>query len=310
MFLTQISPFPNPNPSPTPNPKKLLLAPKPFDETLIRRLKSLLSSLKLTSPSVRMAVLTAAVDLLAATLTSFSLLLSDPSLSRSETDVAALSSHLDASTALLDAVNSLTVSIDRLSRRRLSLAFALHLLSHRPLTPEVTRKARASIAEWSAGAERRSISASGLISRDPPRGKISAIHRAIYAVESISALVVGLVSCFLGEKTDLEKIRVSGEFSWSEAFNGVLTAVNGEIGSPAAEIVAVNSSVKKLTKVIDNGEKTEELRSVTEEAEKRTEELTAGLDRLGSAVNGLFRAGLCVRNAALQRFRIGPKNCK
>lgn len=298
---TQISPFPNP---------KLLSAPKPFDETLIRRLKSLLSSIKQTSPAVPLSVLTAAVDLLADTLTSFLLLLSDRSLSRSETDAAALSSHLDASAALLDAVNSLTAAVDRLSRRRLSLAFGLHLLSHRPLTPELTRKARNAIAEWHSNVEEKSISASGLVRGEAPRGKISAVHRAIYAVESVSALVVGLVSSFLGEKADLGKIRVCGEFSWSEAFNGVLTAVNGKIWSPASEIVAVDSSVKKLTAVVDSGEKTEDLRSMTEDAEMRTEELTVGLDRLGSAVNGLFRAGLCARNAALQGFRIGPKNCK
>jgi hypothetical protein len=269
-----------------------------------------LTSIKKTSPAVPLSVLTAAVDLLAATLTSFSLLLSDRSLSRSEPDVAALSSHLDSSAALLDAVNSLTATVDRLSRRRLSLAFGLHLLSHRPLTPELTRKARDAIGEWHKNVEEKSISASGVIRGEAPRGKFSAVHRAIYAVESISALVVGLVSSFLGEKADLEKIRVSGEFSWSEAFNGVLTAGNGRIGSPAAEIVAVDSSVKELTAVVNNGEKTEDLRSMTEDAERRTEELTIGLDRLGGAVNGLFRAGLCARNAALQGFTIGPKNCK
>lgn len=300
---TQIFPFPNPNP----NPPKLLSAPKPFDETLIRRLKSLLTSINQTSPAVPLSVPTAAVDLLAATLTSFSLLLSDRSLSRSEPDVAALSSYLDASAALLHAVNSLTAAIDRLSRRCLSLAFGLHLLSHRPLTPELARKARDAIAEWHENADQKSISVSGLISGKAPCGMNSAVRRAIYAVESVSALVVGLVSSFLGERADLEKIRVSSEYSWSEAFNGVLTAVDG---SPAAEIVAVDYCVEKLTAVIHNGEETDDLRSLTEDSEKRTEELTTGLDRLGSAVNGLFRAGLCSRNEALQGFRIGAKNCK
>ncbi|ONK79786.1 uncharacterized protein A4U43_C01F10060 [Asparagus officinalis] len=136
--FTQIDPFANPNPG---KPSK---TPKPFDETLIRRLTSLLKY----SPKVTLSFLALAVDLLSETLASFSALLSDPNLSRSERDVEALSSHLDASAALLDAVNSVTAEVDRLSRRRLHVAFGLHLLSHRPLTPELTSKARDSIAEW------------------------------------------------------------------------------------------------------------------------------------------------------------------
>lgn len=296
---SQIFPFPNPNPNPS--PRNL----KPFDEALICRLTSLLNS----SPSVSLPFLASAVDLLSSTLSAFSALLSDPNLSRSQPEVAALSSHLDASAALLDSVNSISASIDRLSRRRLHLAFALHLLNHRPLTPELTRKARDSVAEWSkaAPASSAAISASQLVRTEAPRGKISSVQRAIYAVEAVSALVTALVSSFLGEKADLKSIRVPSGFSWSPSFNAVLTAVGGKIGSLAAEIEAVDESVKDLTAAFDAVDK---LGSVTKEAEKRTAELTVGLDRLGNAVNGLFRAGLCARNSALQGFRVGPKKCK
>lgn len=299
------------------NPKKIHRNPnpnpKPFDDALIRRLTSLLASLPRSSPSVPLLFLLQSINLLSSTLASASALLSDPNLSKTETDSASLSSHLDASVSLLDSLNLISSRIDRLSRLRLHVTFALHLLS----SPSSNAcKARDSLAEWGLHLREPApdFSPSDLLRNGPPRGKISAVRRAIYAVEAVSALVVGLTLAFLdgaGFKASLEKIRVPDEFPWSGVFNGVLTEVSRRIGCFATEIEAVDASVKELTAAVSHdGEMTEKIRSLRKEAERRTEELTEDLDRLGSAVNGLFRAALNSRDAVLQEFRVGAHKCK
>lgn len=151
---------------------------------------------------------------------------------------------------------------------------------------------------------------------DPPRGKISAVRRAMYAVGAVSRLVVGAVIAVLGggDKGYLDGISVSGEFPWAEAFNKVAAAVSGALGEGfAGEVEAAEASVRRLAIVMDgddDGEKTEKLRSAVKDAERATDEMTDGLDRLSKDVNGLFRAALCTREAALRRFRSGLQGCK
>ncbi|XP_008803766.1 protein BPS1, chloroplastic-like [Phoenix dactylifera] len=317
MFLTEKAAtrltlllFPSKNSLPSPFPSL------PFDQALIARLHSLLPIPNFSS-SIPLSWLCRAVDFLALTLSDAAALISDPSLSGS--DRAALAAHLDSGIALLDACNAVAAHIDRLLRRRLLLRFALHLLS----SPDSLRRARDVIAEWDRDRRppRAIHDSAGMLVRslapgDPPRGKISAVHRAIYAVEAVSSLVAGAVIAVLGggEKEDLSGISVSGDFPWAEAFNKVAEAVSSELGEGLpGEVEAAEASVRRLAAVIDGedtGDKTETLRSAVKDAEKAAEEMKDGLDRLSNAVNGLFCAALRTRDAALQSFRIGLQNCR
>lgn len=275
---------------------------KPFEETLIFRLKSLppLPQSSSSPPSIPLSWLVSAVRLLTSTLSSFASLLSDPSLSGS--DPRALSSHLDSSSAsLLDAANALSADIDRLTSLRLHLRLHLRRLS-----------SSGSVPVWDPKPAPSSSAPTTLLSipPPPPRGKISAVRRAIYAVEAVSALVVGSVLAGLGhDASSLARIRVPAEYPWADAFNSVASAVRGWTG--AEEIAAVGTSAERLKAALvgKDGAQVEEAVAATE---KRTEEMAEGLEELGRAVDGLFRAGLLARNAAMQSFRAGlvPKKCK
>ncbi|KAG1361161.1 protein BPS1, chloroplastic [Cocos nucifera] len=288
----------------------------PFDQALVAGLHSLLP-IPNSPSSIPLSWLCRAVDFLALTLSDAAALISDPSLSGS--DRAALAGYLDSSIALLDTCNAVAAHINRLLRRHLLLRFALHLLS----SPDSPRRARDAVAEWDRDRPpRRALHESaGMLVRslapgDHPCGKISAVRRAIYAVEAVSSLVAGAVIAVLGgcEKGDFARISVSGEFPWAEAFNKVVEAVSSELGEGlAGELEAAEASVRRLVAVIDGedgGEKTERLRSALKDAEKAAEEMKDGSDRLSNAVNRLSRAALRTRDTALQSFRIGLQKCK
>lgn len=288
----------------------------PFDQALIAGLHSLLP-IPNSSSSIPLPWLCRAVDFLALILSDAAALISDPSLSGS--DRAALAAYIDSGIALLDACNAVTAYTDRLLRRNLLLRFALHLLS----SPDSLRRARDAIAEWDRDRPpRRAIHDTAdmlvrsLAPGDLPRGNLSAVRRAIYAVEAASSLVAAAVIAVLGggEKGDFAGISVSSEFPWAEAFNKVAEAVSSRLGEGVAgEVDAVEASVRQLAAVIDGedgGEKTETLRSAVKDAVKAAEEMKDGLDRLSNAVNGLFRAALRTRNTVLQSCRIALQKCK
>ncbi|XP_020085172.1 uncharacterized protein LOC109708015 [Ananas comosus] len=98
---------------------------------------------------------------------------------------------------------------------------------------------------------------------------------------------------------------------WAAAPRGRISAVRGVIAAGRSlaateEVAAVDAAVRKLTAAVDDGAETERLRGAVSEVGRVTEELTAGLDRLGRAVDAEFRAVMASRNAALQRIRFGP----
>jgi hypothetical protein len=69
---------------------------------------------------------------------------------------------------------------------------------------------------------------------------------------------------------------------------------------------AVDEAVQRLASVLDGEKGDVDERAAAREVEERTEELTARLDRLSDAVNGVFRAALGLRNAELGAFMAGP----
>ncbi|KAL0913662.1 hypothetical protein M5K25_017139 [Dendrobium thyrsiflorum] len=292
---------------------------KPFEETLIVRLSSLLP-IPDSSPSIPLPWLSRAIDLLTQTLADAIAIISDPSLS--VTDRAALSSHLDSSVALLDACNAISSAVDHILHGRLLVRLALHLISSSSsLSPDRRHRVRSAIAEWEAADAAPappcdSNDLSRLRPKDPNRGRLTAVRRAIYAVEAISDLVARSTLAFLGEKGDfLSGIRVSSDFAWAAAYNEIAAKVSAKLccGEIAGEVEAAKTSVKKLAVAVDeddgSGAVTEDVRDAVRGAEEAIEELTEGLDRLANAVNGLFRAALETREAALQCFRVVPGRC-
>ncbi|KAG2569709.1 protein BPS1, chloroplastic-like [Panicum virgatum] len=269
-----------------------------FDAALAARLRGLLPG---PAPSSPLAALARLADLLALTLAEAA-----PALA-GEGDAAAVAAHLDAGVALLDACNAITARLERLRRRRLLARFALHLLSSSPA--DGRERARADRDDRSSSSPPPPLPS---LPFDQPRGRLSAAARVLVAVSAVSSLAAAAAAAVLGEAfLDAAAFpRVSGgDFPWAEPFN----AVSGQLAaySAASEVDAIDEAVQRLASVLDGEDDEAAVRAAAQEVERRTEELTARLDRLSDAVNGVFRAALGLRNAELGSFTVGPagKTC-
>lgn len=316
MFLVQknsLHRFPFLPSSPPKSPPASLA--RPFEDALAARLLSLLP-LPDSSPSLALSWLARAVRLLALTLSDAAALLPDAT---SSSDRDAVAAYLDSGVALLDACNAASAEVDRLLRRRLHLRFALHLLSSSDegRNPEKLSRARGSLAEWRSSSPRPTGDlARSLAPAQPSRGKLSAVRRAIYAVEAVSFLLSGVLASALGGG-DVAAL-VPADLPWANEYRKVAAAVSHKLAGDRApaELKAVESAVKKMTDVMDGirsnggGDDAESLRKAVEATEKATGELTESLDALSGAVNELFRSALALRNTALHGFRAGPAGCK
>lgn len=276
-----------------------------FDAALAARLWSLLPL-----PASPLAALARLADLLAITLGD-----AVPALA-GEGDAAAVAAHLDAGVALLDACNAIAARLDRLRRRRLLSRFALHLLSSSSASPSPStiHRARAALADRDDRAAASPPPPLPSLPFEQPRGRLSAAARVLLAVDAVSSLAAAAAAAVLGDGA-LEAAfpLVSGDFPWAEAFNAISSQL-ANLANNTGEVDAVDEAVGRLASVLDREGRIDEaaLRAATQEVEKRTEELTARLDRLSDAVNGVFRAALCLRNAELGSFMVGPveKTCK
>ncbi|RWW72538.1 hypothetical protein BHE74_00019647 [Ensete ventricosum] len=318
MFLVQknsLHRFPFFPSSPPKSPPASLA--RPFEDALAARLLSLLP-LPDSSPSLALSWLARAVRLLALALSDAAALIPDAT-SSSSSDRDAVAAYLDSGVALLDACNAASAEVDRLLRRRLHLRFALHLLSSSDegRNPEKMRRARDSLAEWRSSSPRPTGDlARSLAPAHPPRGKLSAVRRAIYAVEAVSFLLSGALASALGGG-DVAAL-VPADLPWANEYRKVAAAVSHKLARDCrpAELEAVESAVKKMTDVMDgiqsngDGGNSESLRKAVEATEKATGELTEALDALSGAVNEVFRSALALRNTALHGFRAGPAGCK
>jgi len=281
--------------------QQLLLTAKAacFDAALAARLRGLLLG---PAPSSPLAALAQLADLLALTLAEAA-----PPLA-GEGDAAAVAAHLDAGVALLDACNAITARLERLRLRRLLARFALHLLSSSPA--DGRERALADRDDRSSSSPPPPLPS---LPFDQPRGRLSAAARVLVAVSAVSSLAAAAAAAVLGGAfLDAAAFpRVSGgDFSWEEPFN----AVSGQLAaSSASEVDAIDEAVQRLASVLDGKGGADEaaVRAAAQEVERRTEELTARLDRLSDAVNGVFRAALGLRNAELGSFTVGPagKTC-
>ncbi|PVH36002.1 hypothetical protein PAHAL_7G334800 [Panicum hallii] len=286
--------------------QQLLTATKAacFDAALAARLRGLLPG---PAPSSPLAALARLADLLALTLAEAA-----PALA-GEGDAAAVAAHLDAGVALLDACNAITARLERLRRRRLLARFALHLLSS---SPAGRGRARAALADRDGRSSSSPPPPLPSLPFDQPRGRLSAAARVLVAVSAVSSLAAAAAGAILGEAfLDAAAFpRVSGgDFPWAEPFNAVSGQLSALAAPGASEVDAIDEAVQRLASALDGKGGVDEaaVRAAAQEVERRTEEMTARLDRLSDAVNGVFRAALGLRNAELGSFMVGPggKTC-
>jgi hypothetical protein len=131
-------------------------------------------------------------------------------------------------------------------------------------------------------------------------------------VNAVSSLAAAAAAAVLGGDPLVATAfpRVSGagaaDFPWAEPFNVVSSQLAALAVSNAGEVGAVDEAVQRLASVLDGEKGDDDERAAAREVEERTEELTARLDRLSDAVNGVFRAALGLRNAELGAFMAGP----
>ncbi|CAN6199669.1 unnamed protein product [Urochloa humidicola] len=275
-----------------------------FDAALAARLRGLLplpGPGPACSPSSSpLAALARLADLLALTLAEAARALAG------EGDAAA---HLDAGVALLDACNAITARLERLRRRRLLARFALHLVA----SPAGRGRARAALVDRTSSASPPPPLPS--LPFDQPHGRLSAAARVLVAVNAVSSLAAAAAAAVLGgDALGTAFPRVSGnDFPWAEPFNAVSSQLSTLAICNASEVDAIDEAVQRLALVLDGKGGADEaaLGAAAQEVERRTEELTARLDRLSDAVNGVFRAALGLRNAELGAFMAGPagKTC-
>ncbi|KAK1262768.1 hypothetical protein QJS04_geneDACA019552 [Acorus gramineus] len=300
-----------------PSPKKIALLADAFERNLLRHIENLISAAIGGDPPpstpIGLSCLSNAVDVLSSIHAEAGVLFSGPSVSGTE---SILASYLDESVKLLDFCNSVSAEIESLSRRRLLIRFAVHVLSSSSGTgEEKLRRARDSISDWEK--ENSTPSAAPVDLAPAPRGKISG-HGAIYAVGAVSAIVAGSLSAALngGSSEGCGGVSVSGEFPWADALHRLESAMSGEKERSIGEFVHVDIAVRALAEVLDKGVETETetetegLSNAVNEVKRAMDELSNGLERLTNAVNGLFRAVLGSRNLALQKFRLCPRKCK
>ncbi|CAN6250634.1 unnamed protein product [Urochloa humidicola] len=275
-----------------------------FDAALAARLRGLLPLPGPACSSSPLAALARLADLLALTLAEAARALAG------EGDAAAVAAHLDAGIALLDACNAITARLERLRLRRLLARFALHLLAS---SPGGRGRARAALADRDD--DRSSASPPPPLPSlpfDQPRGgRLSGAARVLVAVNAVSSLAAAAAAAVLGgDPLATAFPRVSGsDFPWAEPFNAVSSQLAALAVSSASEVDAIDEAVQKLASALDDGKGGAD--EAAQEVERRTEELTARLDRLSDAVNGVFRAALGLRNAELGAFMAGPagKTC-
>ncbi|KAJ6720750.1 hypothetical protein OIU85_023916 [Salix viminalis] len=264
---------------------KLDLFSHSFDESLLRRLKTLANSSSTSQPSVaiNLSWLSSALDFLSFAHEEAINLLSSLNLDNS------VDLYLDNSVKILDLCNSISSEIERFRNRRLVLSFALLVLNNGSVDPEKLARARVSLSDW-----------------EIPRGKISAderfVRRTIKAVGLVTVFVAGVVVTALRGSSGLAvAVRAPPEFLWAESFNSLCASVSTRPDKKRYlldELDEIEARIKEVSGVMDggSGENGERPSSAVKEMEMVTGRLGEGLERLGNGVNEIFNSVLRTRD--------------
>ncbi|KAG6758081.1 hypothetical protein POTOM_038415 [Populus tomentosa] len=294
-----------------------------FDESLLRRLKTLTNSPSSSRPSVaiNLSWLSSALDFLSFTHDEAINLLSSLKLDNS------LDFYLDNSVKLLDLCNSISSEIERFRHRRLVLSFALHVLNDGSEDQEKLTRARVSLSDWVNNYKGPIFESNNNLEnlardlelrlKEVPRGKISAderlVRRTIYAVGLVTVFVAGVVVTALRGSTGLVvAVRAPPEFLWADSFNFLNTTISNRPDKKRYllnELDEIEARIKEVSGVMVDGslENGERSSSAVKELEMVTERLGEGLDRLGNGVNEVFNSVLSTRKGMLEKMRVGPQ---
>uniref|UniRef100_A0A6N2NCH2 Uncharacterized protein n=1 Tax=Salix viminalis TaxID=40686 RepID=A0A6N2NCH2_SALVM len=302
---------------------KLDLFSHSFDESLLRRLKTLANSSSTSQPSVaiNLSWLSSALDFLSFAHEEAINLLSSLNLDNS------VDLYLDNSVKILDLCNSISSEIERFRNRRLVLSFALLVLNNGSVDPEKLARARVSLSDWVnyyKGPILDSNNHLENIARDLatrlkeiPRGKISAderfVRRTIKAVGLVTVFVAGVVVTALRGSSGLAvAVRAPPEFLWAESFNSLCASVSTRPDKKRYlldELDEIEARIKEVSGVMDggSGENGERPSSAVKELEMVTGRLGEGLERLGNGVNEIFNSVLRTRDGMLEKMRVGQQ---
>ncbi|KAJ6324911.1 hypothetical protein OIU76_012075 [Salix suchowensis] len=259
-----------------------------FDESLLRRLKTLANSSSTSQPSVAInfSWLSSALDFLSFAHEEAIILLSSLNLDNS------LDFYLDNSVKILDLCNSISSEIERFRNRRLVLSFALLVLNNGSVDPEKLARARVSLSDWISADERF-------------------VRRTIKAVGLVTVLVAGVVVTALrGSSGLVVAVRAPPEFLWAESFNSLCASVSTRPDKRRYlldELEEIEARIEEVSGVMDggSGENGERPSSAVKELEMVTGRLGEGLERLGDGVNEIFNSVLRTRDGMLERDESG-----
>ncbi|KAF9674466.1 hypothetical protein SADUNF_Sadunf10G0130100 [Salix dunnii] len=330
MFLTETSIFPSffHNDTKKKNKKdrahnKFDLFSHSFDESLLRRLKTLTNSSS-TSPlsvAINFSWLSSALEFLSFAHEEAINLLSSLNLDNS------LVFYLDNSVKLLDLCNSISSEIERFRHRRLVLNFALHVLNNGSEDPEKLARAKVSLSDWVNSCKGPILDSNNHLEniatdlatrlKEIPRGKISAgerlVRRTIYAVGLVAVFVAGVVVTALrGSSGLVVAVRAPPEFLWAESFNSLCASVSTRPDKKRHlldELDEIEARIKEVGGVMDDGcgENGERSSSAVKELEMVTGRLGEGSERLGNGVNEIFNSVLRTREGMLEKMRVGQQ---
>lgn len=264
-----------------------------------------------------------AMDLLCQTHTDIKNVIQQLDLPVSDWDDKWINVYLDNSINLLDICIAFSSELSRLNQGNLLLQCGVHYLKDYPAKP--LSKATSSLDSWRqhVGAKNpRLVNCFSILDRlietlNLPKikksGKGKVLMRAMYGVKMFTVFICSVFAAGLtGSSNKLVDLHALDTCLWAEAFTNVQSYVNAEITKAFAngkvtvlkEIEAVDTSIKKLTPVFENGANPSFGNSVSELGNSANE-LSEGLDILKKQMDSFFKIILSGRDALISNLRVG-----
>ncbi|GAA0156943.1 hypothetical protein LIER_14314 [Lithospermum erythrorhizon] len=296
-----------------------------FEENLMEKLKSLKP--REQDGVLSLSWMTSALESLCAIQTEVKSLISALELPVNDWDEKWFDVYLDNSVKLLDVCIGFRSEVSRLNQGNLFLQSVLHNLDS--AAPVQFTKAESSLDHWRQHISSKnpriekcsSILCQFIDTLDVPRIKNSSkgrvLMRTMYGVRVVTVFICDVfAAAFSGSAQKLVDLPAPEACLWAEAFTEVQALVNGEIRKihsggkvmVVKELVAINTSVKKLHPLVQKGEDTvevEALKSSITDLRNSSAELTQRLDSLAREIDSFFQILLAGRDALLGKLRVG-----
>ncbi|KAG6666930.1 hypothetical protein I3843_01G061100 [Carya illinoinensis] len=304
--------------------RKLLSLLNNFEKTLAERLEKLNPNDK--EEILSLSWMKSAMESLCETHNDINALITDLDLPVSDWDEKWIDVYLDISVNLLDICNAFSSELSRLNQGNLLLQCLLHNLESTCAKPFI--RARSSLDSWSRHISSKNSRVENCCtildklveSIDLPKVKNSAkgkvLMSAMYGVKVETIFVCSVfAAAFSGSPQKLLDLEVADKYAWAQAFTGLRTSINGEIRNMLVgervtalkELEAVDTSVKKLHPMIQDGDEpveAEAFKNSVSDLAMRGEKLSQGLDLLTKGVDSFFQIVLTGRDALLSNLRL------